>query len=520
MDFLKLEEMSTEQKLGMTFCARPNKPEDYEFVLELVKKRALGSVQVSPTRSDMAKLIRDTADYPILIICDTERGFPVSDLPPVTLMTLAACDKEEYYRAFAKGVVTDAKKAGFNGTWSPVIDVLQCDGPCSVYRHLSDDPMKVAKAAQIIASVYKKNGYMSSGKHYPGGNDQPYDSHMAPVPSKRTKEDLLNFNLVPYKYLMDKDLLPSIMTSHVTLTNIDPDTPGTLSPKVQSIIREMGYDGVCFTDSFAMMAILQKYGEENVLGMAIAAGNDIVLPNYRTRVRDAFAMLVKNYADGMFSEDRLNEAARRVVKLHELVGTEPEDPDVFTEEDRAVFDCIAKDCITAVCDEGVSPALDPGKKHLFVILTDNSFVPADDDPEITETQWFLPNAVAAKIQEEFPDSEIMFYPEFPNHLQNEQVLLGAERCDDVVFLTHCITRAYLGTDGLTNRVCSVIDCVNLSGKLAAVVHFGNPFALQPLLHVKRKIFGYQMPATQPYTIEVLAGKLPAKGKLPFHIEFK
>jgi hypothetical protein len=66
----------------------------------------------------------------------------------------------------------------------------------------------------------------------------------------------------------------------------------------------------------------------------------------------------------------------------------------------------------------------------------------------------------------------------------------------------------------------MIDCVNLAGKLAAVVHFGNPFALQPLLHVKRKIFGYTMPDTQLYAIEVLDGKLPAKGTLPFHVEFK
>lgn len=42
--------------------------------------------------------------------------------------------------------------------------------------------------------------------------------------------------------------------------------------------------------------------------MVIAAGNDIALPNYRTRGRDAFAMLIKNYENGMFTEERLNEA--------------------------------------------------------------------------------------------------------------------------------------------------------------------------------------------------------------------
>lgn len=520
MHFLKLEELTTEQKLGMTYCARPNTPEDYEFVFELIKKRALGCVQVAPTRPERVQQIKELADYPILIICDCETGFPTSDIPKIPLAALSACNNEEYYRVFAKGVVTEAKKVGFNGTWSPVVDVLHCDGPCKVHRHLSDDPMRVAKAAEIISRVYKQYGYMSSGKHYPGGKDIPYDSHMAPVPSQKTVDELKEKDLVPYQYLMDKDLLPSIMTSHSVFQNIDPDTPGTLSPKVQHIIREMGFDGVTFTDSFAMMAILQKYGEENILGMAIAAGNDIVLPNYRTRDRDAFAMLVKNYEDGMFTEERLNEAARRVLKLLEFIGSEPECNDPFTDEDRAVFDEMAKDCITAVCDDGVSPALDPDKKHLFVILTDNSFVDDDNLMEITSKNWYYPKQIAEKIRQVFPDSGILYLPEFPDQKQNEQVFLEAAKHDDVVFITFCMTQAYLGTDCLTRRAENVIDCVNLANKLAGVVHFGNPFALKNLMHVKRKIFGYTMPTTQPHTIEVLAGKLPAKGTLPFNIEFK
>lgn len=520
MKLLKLEELTTEQKLGMTYCARPNKEADYEFIFEMVKKRALGCVQISPNRPERAKQIQEMADYPILIICDCETGFPPCDIPKIPLVALSACDNEEYYRVFAKGVATQAKKAGFNGTWSPVLDVLNCDGPCKVYRHMSDDPMRVAKGAEIIARVYKQYGYMSSGKHYPGGKDMAYDSHMAPVYSLSTKEQLIEHDLVPYKYLMEKGLLPSIMTSHDIFANIDPDTPGTLSPKVQGIIRELGFDGVSFTDSFAMMSILQKYGEENVLGMAIAAGNDIVLPSYRTRDREAFAMLVKNYEDGMFSEERLNEAARRVLELQAFIGAEPECNDPFTDEDLAVFDCMARDCITAVCDEGVLPALDPDKKHLFVVMTDASFTEDENKLETSGDSWYHPEVITKKIQQEFPDAGIVYLPEFPNCHQNEKVLLAASEHDDVVFVTFCMTTAYLGTDGLTQRVTNLIDCVTLADKVAAVLHFGNPFALQPLLHVKRKLFGYDMPDAQPYGIEVLKGKIPAKGTLPFHIEFK
>lgn len=40
---LKLEEMTLAQKTDMLLCARSFGEEDMEFILELVKKRALGS---------------------------------------------------------------------------------------------------------------------------------------------------------------------------------------------------------------------------------------------------------------------------------------------------------------------------------------------------------------------------------------------------------------------------------------------------------------------------------------------
>jgi len=517
---LKLEELTTEQKLGMLYCARPFNETELESAIELIKKHALGSIQLPPLKPHFMQRVLEVADYPIIIVCDTETGFPGSKKQPIPLMALSACNKPEFYEVFAKAIATEAREAGFNATWGPVIDVLNCDGPCKVHRHFSDNVQRVSEAAEVMCKVYARNGYMSCGKHYPGGKDQPYDNHMAPVPSDYTEEMLKQRDLLPYQYLMDRDLLPSIMTSHGILRNIDPDNAGTMSPKVQRIIRDMGWDGVCWTDSFAMMAILQKYGEENILGLAIAAGNDIVLPNYRTPVKVSFAHLVENYERGMFSEERLNQSVRRVLALQERLAKTPKAVDVFTEEDQALYDSIAKACITAVTDEGVSPALDPNKSKLFVILTDNSFQFDEATLETSSAQWYNPKRITEKIKEIYPDAGIEFLPEYANQKDNERVLMASTRYDETVFITFCVTQAYLGTDCLTRRAESVINALNIAGKLGALVHFGNPFAAKELLHIPRKIFGYTMPDSQLYAIDVLAGKLPAEGTLPFHVEFR
>ena len=64
----------------------------------------------------------------------------------------------------------------------------------------------------------------------------------------------------------------------------------------------------------------------------------------------------------------------------------------------------------------------------------------------------------------------------------------------------------------------LINALNTSGKVKALVHFGNPYAIKPINHITRVILGYTAPESQNYAIEVLSGKIEAKGKLPFDIK--
>lgn len=516
MKTLKLEELTLEQKLGMVYCGRPFEPEDLEFVLELIEKRALGCVQVPLKRPDIMEKIRRAADYPIILIADMEMGYPGSQLPPIPMMTLAACGKPEYYRAFARALVTDAKNAGYNGTWGPVIDVPENGS----HRTFSNDPQKVALAAEEICRVFADNHFLSCGKHYPGGH-KIGDTHMANLGSEDSLETLLNKRLMPYQHLMAKGLLPSIMAGHTTHLAVDPEYPASLSKKTIDLIRNMGYDGLCFTDDLAMMAIQQKFDGDKVMGMAMAAGNDILLPDYRRPARQTFALLQQNYRDGAFTEERLNEAVRRVLAAQEYIGSQPEKPDLFTQEDLETYTNIAKDCITAVTDPGVDAALDmQNKDRLFVVIVENENVARELTNEFIVRNWYHPEAVIEKLQQEFPEAEIITLPAYASATENKKVLIAATAHKEVVFVTFCNTRPYLGTNCLTRRTEAVINALNYSGKVSAVLHFGTPFALQPLNHIKRKLFGYMMPQSQLYAIEVLAGKLPAKGKLPFHVEFQ
>lgn len=520
---LSIESMTPEQKLGMVFCARKFDKvddDDIEFTIELIKNHSLGCVQLPAHKKDIVERVVAAADYPILVFNDTEQGFPTSSLPPIPLMSLAACGKGEYYRAYARAIASQAKAAGFNGTWGPVLDVLKGDGPFRVFRHFSDDPEVVKEAAAIIAGVYKSNRYLSTGKHYPGSDNTPYDSHMTENFANLDEDELLNFDLKPYLGLMEKGLLPCIMTRHASYPKIDPDFPASLSKKVIGILRKKGFDGICFTDSLAMMGILQRFGEENVYGMAIEAGNDIILPNYRTPTRESFAMLLKNYRDGMISDERLDEAVRRVLTAMDFVASEPDGDEIFCENDEKLIYDIAKDSITAVVDDGMDVTVgSTDEEIMFAVVTENGYQINENDAETVTEKWYYPHRIVNRIKENFPNACVELIPEFPDAGQNERILFGARNYKKVVFVTFCNTGAYLGTDGLTRRIESVINALAHSEKLDTVVHFGNPYALKTLEHIPRKIFGYMIPESQEYAIDVIAGKCEANGKLPFNVEF-
>ena len=63
--FLKLEEMSLEQKLGMVLCARRFQENDVDYIIERVKNHALGCIQGYSQQPEILEKILAAAEYPL-----------------------------------------------------------------------------------------------------------------------------------------------------------------------------------------------------------------------------------------------------------------------------------------------------------------------------------------------------------------------------------------------------------------------------------------------------------------------
>ena len=532
---LKLEDLTIEQKLGMVMHGLFTKDDNWEgfednlnYTIELIKKRSLGAVWVSPRFKEtqrIMKAVKEAADYPILIFTDAESGLGEYQIGRHN--NLGMTGSEDLAYTFGKVTATVAKQMGYNIVCAPVVDMAQGDCACGgTNRSLGSDKEMVAKLGKAIARGMHDCGILTVAKHYPSPTKKPIpgimpiDSHMAPTRSTITKEDLLNISLYPYKALMEENLMDGVMVAHCSLPEIDPDHPSSLSKKVIDIIRDEGFDGIVLTDALEMMGIKAKYGMDNPPGLAIAAGNDLALT--WTTAKEAYERMLKCYEKGLIPDDRLDEAVRRILDAQHKVFVNSSITPELTEEDIEKFNRISTDAVYAKTDDGVSTSIPTDKKHLFVV-TVKAEQELNSEGKLTvdtfSNDWFKPALLAQKIEELFPNSTVLPIPQFPSATNNSAILNAAVKHDDVIFVNFADAPAYVGSDHITQRLAALVNALNISESLKTVVHFGNPFVLEDLMHVERLIIGPVSTKSTLAAIEVLAGKREAKGSLTYEVNF-
>ena len=527
MQELKFEELSKEQKIGMTLTALIQSidgPFPIAPVLDLIKKRALGGVFVQggcPYREEVIKIVKDTADYPILIMTDAERG-----ISPYTIGShnaLGRTDNVDLAYLFGKAVAIRAREIGYNVLTNPILDMcctnVTCGGNNRANGH---DKQKVAEFAIAEVRGMHDGGTVAVAKHYPGTPDNAarIDAHMAENEIYGTEEELLNYNLYPYVRLIEEGLLDGVMTGHYLCTAIDRDYPASLSEKVMDILRRQGFDGFYVTDALNMMGVVAKFGAKGSVALSVAQGNDISLAFQPTEM--AYEALCEAYESGQITEERLNEAVRRVLEAQHKTTLPPKFTEL-TEEEKIEFQRINNECVHARTDESVPVSISREGRHYFAILTEGDVdldaISQDVISPMTQG-WYRPHEIAEQLRELFPNSTVATINQFPSAAENNILLNRSLGYDDVVFITFFNSDCYIGRECLTSRILSVMDAMQVTNRISTIVHFGNPYVLEDAPHVSRIILGTGDRNNIAPTLEVLAGLREPRGVLTYEVNFK
>lgn len=225
-------------------------------------------------------------------------------------------------RTQARSTATLLARMGINLNFAPVVDLnLNPENPVigRIDRSFSDDPAIVAIHARAWIEEHNRCGILSCVKHFPGHGSSAADSHLGFVDITAS---WLERELLPYRRLLNHDLVDLVMTGHLFNRTIDPLYPASLSrAAVTTLLRHrLGYQGAVISDDMQMRAITDHYEFSEAVCLALAAGVDIIVfgnnldydPDILSK---GVAAVMAGLESGMLSEAQLRTSIERVQLL-------------------------------------------------------------------------------------------------------------------------------------------------------------------------------------------------------------
>ena len=173
---------------------------------------------------------------------------------------------------------------GFNLDLCPVLDISFDDDADNSLRGrcYGKTVEQVVRNAGAFNDAMREQGIASCGKHFPGYSAATSDAHYQLPRIDRTREELDQNELAVFTKFIDG--VDSMMICHGWYPSLETErTPASLSRRViTDLLRnEFGFDGLVMTDDLDMGAILNGYGLDQTIHLAIGAGNDLVMICHR-----------------------------------------------------------------------------------------------------------------------------------------------------------------------------------------------------------------------------------------------
>jgi beta-glucosidase-like glycosyl hydrolase/CubicO group peptidase (beta-lactamase class C family) len=300
-----------------------------DSIASLVDKYGVGGIiffQGGPVRqAHMINQFQELAKVPLMISLDGEWGLKMRLDSTVRFpyqMALGGMADEGLIYEMGAEVARQAKRAGIHVNFAPVVDVNNnANNPVIGFRSFGEDKENVAVKSLAYMKGMQDNGLLASAKHFPGHGDTDVDSHYGLPVLNFSKKRLADLELYPFKKLMEQGL-GSVMVAHMEIPVLDsqPNSPSSLSkPIVTELLKkEMGYEGLIFTDALNMQAVTKYYPPGEVDARALVAGNDMLLNtmNVPAAIKAINAAVIR----GEISREEIDRRVLKVLKAKAWLG--------------------------------------------------------------------------------------------------------------------------------------------------------------------------------------------------------
>ena len=299
-----------------------------EGTKEALSKYSVGGIvyfgQNIKSKEQFQEMIGNTilySNYPIFIAIDEEGG-SVSRLASAGLVqgvdsATKIAQTGEMDKAYQAGntIGTYLTEYGINLDFAPVADLANIEKSVIGDRSFGSDASAVSAYVNAMMKGLQDNKVTACLKHFPGIGSSTQDTHKGLASTDRTAEEFRANEFVVFQSGIDAGA-DMIMVSHMSAPALDDSgVPCSLSEKVVTgILRnELGFDGVVITDALNMKAIADYKAADEAAILALKAGCDMLL--MPEDFEKAYEGVLKAVSDGVISEERINDALRRIYRI-------------------------------------------------------------------------------------------------------------------------------------------------------------------------------------------------------------
>jgi beta-N-acetylhexosaminidase len=153
----------------------------------------------------------------------------------------------ESARALGFVLAGELRAMGVDLSFAPVLDLDWGRSTVIGNRSFHSDPRAVIELAGGLIAGMRQAGMACCGKHFPGHGWVSADSHVA-IPGDERGLAEMTPDLTPYRHLQ----LDAVMPAHVIYPQVDARPAGFSPVWIGKLRRELGFDGVIFSDDLSM----------------------------------------------------------------------------------------------------------------------------------------------------------------------------------------------------------------------------------------------------------------------------
>lgn len=539
--------------------------EDYDFGAVIF---FANNIKETPQALELSMAMQQAATrkggIPLIISADQEGG-SVYRLGSGTAlpgnMALGAAGDTEYSYEAGRIIGSELISVGINTNLAPVVDVNNnANNPVIGLRSYGDDARQVGLLASASVSGMAKYNVIGCAKHFPGHGDTATDSHYGLPSVNKSRDQLLENELLPYQVLIDQGI-EMIMTAHILYPQLDSSKlyssktgeyeslPATMSHDILTglLKEEMGFEGIICTDSMRMAAISDTWTPAESIVNALNAGADMFctpctlydlqdLKNLDAII-DGVEKAVKN---GKLPESRLDDAVLRILTVKENRGILDYDPNdyslrkalntVGSEENRQTEREISAAAVTVVTNENGTLPLKLTESSRVLLLC-----PYDNERAQLVMGWN--RAAEAGL---IPDGAQMQYHRFSSEKLTSAIKTKLDWADTVIVISEVSSAARMTYDHwLSAGPNNFVNYAEDQGKTTVVMSADKPYDVQlyPGADAIIAVYGCKGSTVDPTEamnsgsttsdaaygpniiagIEVSLGVFAAQGKLPVDI---